>query len=641
MAHWKMDCDANGFVWLTIDVADRSVNVLTHEVLAELSEVVKTLSKQDEVKGLALLSGKAGGFVYGADVRQFSLFQDEAAVAEHIRFVHQCFHQLSHLPYPTVVGLEGVAVGGGLELSLCFDHIIVTSSPKTQLGFPEVGLGIMPGYGGSGRAYRRIGIKPALDMMLTGKSLNAATAESYGLVDEIVNSESDLKAATLTWLIAQKGQKPLRKMCHVPSDHADIFAAAKAEHLARARPDHTPAPFAIMDHVNTHKHDPQAMTDAEMITFPVLMMSPASKGLRRLFDLKDQVRKAGRGDSGIKKVHVIGAGVMGGDIAAYSAMLGFEVTLSDQNEEAINKATDRARKLYDRRLKTEDQIKAAMLRLTADPKGDGMADADLIIEAVAERLDIKTLVFAEMESRAKADAILASNTSSIPLEKIAEGLKNPARLVGIHFFNPMPVLPLVEVIWADTTASETIDRAMRFSGQLKKFPIRCKSAPGFLVNRALLPYVYAGIAAMLNGTDADQIDTAMVDYGMPMGPIELADQIGLDVTYDAGVPLGMPEAVASALQAKIAAGDLGRKSGQGFYQWDEKKALRPRNDYPLATLTPLVDTLLQPMIRECQAAVDEGVVDSAEMADAGMIFGTGFPGFRGGPLFWANENSKG
>jgi len=639
MSHWKMDCDANGFVWLTIDVEDRSVNVLTHEVLAELSEVVKALSKQDEVKGLALLSGKAGGFVYGADVRQFSLFPVEAAVADHIRSVHQCLYQLAHLPYPTVVGIEGVAVGGGLELSLCFDHIIVTSSPKTQLGFPEVGLGIMPGYGGSGRAYRRIGMKPALDMMLTGKSLTASAAKSDGLVDEIVDSEADLKGAALAWLTAQNGQKPTRKMRDVPLDHSDIIAAAKVEHLARARPDHTPAPFAIIDHINTHKHDPQAMTDAEMIIFPVLMMSPASKGLRRLFDLKDQVRKAGRGDSGIKKLHVIGAGVMGGDIAAYAAMLGFEVTLSDQNEEAITKARDRARQLYDRRLKTEDQVNAAMARLTADPKGDGIANADLIIEAVAERLDIKTMVFAEMERRVKADAILASNTSSIPLEKIAEGLKHPDRLVGIHFFNPMPVLPLVEVIWAETTAPETIDRAMRFSGQLNKFPIRCKSAPGFLVNRALLPYIYAGIAAMLNGTDADQIDTAMVDYGMPMGPIELADQIGLDVTHDAGVPLGIPEAVASALQAKIAAGDLGRKTGQGFYQWDTKKALRPRKDYAMASLAPLVDTLLEPMIRECQAAVDEGVVDSADMADAGMIFGTGFPGFRGGPLFWANENS--
>jgi len=641
MAHWKMDCDANGFVWLTIDVEGRSVNVLTHEVLAELSTVVENLTKQDGIKGLALLSGKSGGFVYGADVRQFATFPDEAAVAEHIKEVHQCFYHLAKLPYPTVVGIEGVAVGGGLELSLCFDHIIVTSSPKTQLGFPEVGLGIMPGYGGSGRAYHRIGMKPVLDMMLTGRSVTAAAAKDCGLIDEIVSSEDDLKAAILAWLTSQDGQKPVRKMRDVPLDHADIIAAAHVEHLGRARPDHTPAPFAILDHVDTYKHDPQAMSDAEQVIFPVLMMSPASRGLRRLFDLKDQVRKAGRGDSGIKQVHVIGAGVMGGDIAAYAAMLGFTVTLSDQNHDAIDNAMKRAHQLYERRLKTDDDINAAMASLRPDPNGQGMAKADLIIEAVAERLDIKKLVFAEMESRAKADAILASNTSSIPLEKIAEGLKHPNRLVGIHFFNPMPVLPLVEVIWTETTAPEVIDRAMRFSGQLKKLPIRCKSAPGFLVNRALLPYIYAGIAAMLNGTEADMIDQAMVDYGMPMGPIELADQIGLDVTHDAGVPLGIPDAVAKALQAKMTAGDLGRKTGQGFYEWDKKKALRPRKDYAMGSLEPLVDKLLQPMIRECQAAVDEGVVDSPDMADAGMIFGTGFPGFRGGPLFWADENSKG
>ncbi|MBL6781964.1 MAG: 3-hydroxyacyl-CoA dehydrogenase family protein, partial [Alphaproteobacteria bacterium] len=318
----------------------------------------------------------------------------------------------------------------------------------------------------------------------------------------------------------------------------------------------------------------------------------------------------------------------------------FTVTLSDQNPDAIDKAIARAKVLYERRLKTEDKIADAMARLTADPRADGMAKADLIIEAVAERLEVKQAVFREMESKAKSDAILATNTSSIPLASIAEVLAHPERLVGIHFFNPMPVLPLVEIIWADTTADAVTDRAMRFAGQLKKMPIRCKSAPGFMVNRALLPYIYGGIDKMLAGTDADRIDEAMVDYGMPMGPIELADQIGLDVTLDAGLPLGVPDDVAAVLQAHIDQGNLGRKSGTGFYQWDGKKAIRQRHQYPAGELAALAEELLLPMIKESQSAVDEGVVESAEMADAGMIFGTGFPGFRGGPLFWASQQNN-
>ena len=639
MPHWKIDCDADGYVWLTIDVADKSVNILTHAVLEELDQIVGDLVKQDDINGLALLSGKPGGFVYGADVRQFESFKDAGAVADHIGSVHQTMKRLAAAPYPTVVGINGVAVGGGLELSLAFDRIIATASPKTQLGFPEVGLGILPGYGGSGRAYRRVGLEHALALMLTGKSVNADKALAIGLVDELVASESDLRGAAKSWLDNQNGIKPVRDLIPPPADSDAIFKAASDAYLSRARPDHTPAPFAIMDHIRDHMTDPQAMIDAELTIFPVLMKSPASKGLRRLFDYQDKVRKSGRGDSGIKHVHVIGGGVMGGDIAAYTAMMGFRVTLSDQNADAINTAIDRARVLYERRLKTEDKIADALSRLTADPAGDGMATADLIIEAVAERVDVKQSVFRDMEQKAKPDAILATNTSSIPLASIAAVMKHPDRLIGIHFFNPMPVLPLVEIIWADTTADAVTTRSMQFAGQLKKMPIRCKSAPGFLVNRALLPYIYGGIAKMLAGTDADRIDEAMVDFGMPMGPIELADQVGLDVTHDAGVPLGIADDVAAALQEHIGQGNLGRKSGRGFYEWDDKKAIRPRAAYPASEAAALAVELLQPMISECQSAVDQGVVENVDMADAGMIFGTGFPGFRGGPLFWASQQN--
>ena len=640
MAHWNKTRDANDLVWLRLDVKGRSVNVLTHEVLAELAGLVAELSQDARIKGLALLSGKAGGFVYGADVREFALFADESAVAEHIASVHSILNQLANLPFPTAVGIEGVAVGGGLELSLCFDWII--GAPKIQCGFPEVNLGILPGYGGSGRAYRRIGTEAVLELMLTGKSLGAEKAVEVGLVDALVASEADLRGGLEAWLLAQKGKKPSPKTPPKTAPQATkaetTIKAISDKHLARIRPDHTPAPFAIIDHVRAHHLDPQAMSAGELDIFPSLLMSDASKGLRRLFDLRDRLRKAGRGESGVKRLHVIGAGVMGGDIAAVAALCGFEVSLSDQDASAIDKALERARALYARRL-DEAEIATTLARLKADAAGEGIAEADLILEAVAENLEVKKAVCAMIESHASPDAILATNTSSIPLEAIAEGLNHPARLVGIHFFNPMPVLPLVEVIEAKTTAPDVMVRAMAFAGGLKKMPIRCQSAPGFLVNRALLPYIYQAIALMLDGMEGDRIDQAMIDFGMPMGPIELADQIGLDVTHDAGLPLGIDDAVAAALQQHIAAGNLGRKSGRGFYQWDGKTATRPRADYPMRAQRELAETLLAPMIRQCRAAVAEGVVESAEMADAGMIFGTGFPGFRGGVLFWAGDKN--
>ena len=629
MTHWNKTRDANDLVWLSLDVEGRSVNVLTHEVLAELAGLVAELHQDANIKGLALLSGKAGGFVYGADVREFALFADESAVAEHIASVHSIFNQLANLPVPTAVGIAGVAVGGGLELSLCFDWII--GAPKIQCGFPEVNLGILPGYGGSGRAYRRVGAEAVLELMLTGKSLDAEKASEIGLVDALVASEADLRGELEAWLLAQGGKKPTPKTPPKTNIEATIKTISD-KYLARIRPDHTPAPFAIIDHVRAHHLDPQAMSAGELDIFPSLLMSAASKGLRRLFDLRDRLRKAGRGESGVKRLHVIGAGVMGGDIAAVGAMCGFEVSLSDQDASAIDKALQRARAFYERR---QADIATTLARLTADSAGEGIAEADLILEAVAENLEVKKSVCAMIESRARPDAILATNTSSIPLEAIAAGLTHPENLVGIHFFNPMPVLPLVEVIEAKTTAPDVMARALAFAGKLKKMPIRCRSAPGFLVNRALLPYIYGAIALMLDGVDGDRIDEAMVDFGMPMGPIELADQIGLDVTHDAGLPLGIDDAVAGALQKHIAAGNLGRKSGRGFYQWDGKTATRPRADYPMGAQAELAQKLLAPMVAQCRAAVAEGVVESADMADAGMIFGTGFPGFRGGVLFWA------
>lgn len=632
LKHWSCEIDDSGIAWLKIDVMDKSVNVLTREVVDEMKTVADMLEGTDGITAMTLMSAKPLGFVYGADINEFEALATEDDVAALLDDVHGTFGRIAALPYPTIAGIDGYALGGGLELALLCDRLVMTNSPKTQVGFPEVKLGLMPGYGGTGRAYGRVGAKMVLDMMLTGRMVGAAEALDTQLVDQLADDRDSLKDTMIAVLDGLGGQKPPRHAV-TGEDTPAVIDEVKATFLKRVRPDHTPAPFAIIDHIATNAPDAAAISAAEKDIFPTMMVSPSSKGLRRNFQLSDMVRRSARGDSGIASVHVIGAGVMGGDIAAVAAMSGLTVTLSDMSEDAINDAVDRARVLYERRLKTPEKINAAMDRLVADAKGEGIAQADLIIEAVAERLDVKKAVFAEVEKTAKADAILATNTSAIPLEDIAAALADPSRLIGLHFFNPVPVLPLVEVIWSTHSDEEAVAKGMQFAGQMKKMPIKCQSSPGFVVNRALIPYINGGIDMMLGGVDGDKIDQALVEFGMPMGPVELADQIGLDVMRDASGPLGMPDAVAAKLNAMVDAGTIGRKSGSGFYDWIDMKADRPRKMYDPSELAEIAETLLAPMVQECQAAVDEGTVDSADHADAAMIFGVGYPAFRGGPLF--------
>jgi len=634
--HWSARIDDDGLAWLQIQIDGKSVNVLTHAAMDELAILVEGLEAADNLGGVALLSGKPGGFVYGADIHEFETFKTAKDVADHMAIVHGLFNRIAALDVPSCVGIDGIAVGGGLEISLAFDRLFVTASPKTKLGFPEINLGIMPGYGGTGRAYRRVGTKSVLDMMLTGRPVGSKDAVASGLADEMVDSADDLAAAMRAWMHSASGIKPVHKQRDIAAD-ADAITAARETYLKRARADHTPAPFAIIDHVETYGHDASAMSAGEMGIFPHLMVGAASRNLRRVYYLTDAVRKSARGDSGIERLHVVGAGVMGGDIAAVGAMSGLEVSLTDMNPAAIEAAIARATKLFERRLKSPDKIAAAIGRLRADKDGHGVADADLIIEAVAEKLAVKQAVFQALEAASKPDAILATNTSAIPLEDIATSLKSPERLIGLHFFNPVPVLPLVEVIWSKFSNQDMVNRGMQFAGRIGKMPIRCKSAPGFLVNRALLPYIFKAIEAVAAGQSADLIDESLVDFGMPMGPVELADQIGLDVCLDVGVVLGIAPAAKDLLTEKCAAGTIGRKSGSGFYDWDGNRPIRPRQPHDAASMATIAKSMLAPMIDECQQAVDEGVVDSAESADAGMIFGIGFPGFRGGPLNWAKS----
>lgn len=632
--HWHVERDDDGIVWLGLDVADKSVNVLTTAVLRELADISKGLSDAPPT-GLVLHSRKNRGFIFGADINEFEAFSSEDVVKAHIAKTLETIQRIDDLPCPTVALIDGVALGGGYELALGFDVIVGVDDPSVQIGFPEVNLGLLPGYGGTGRIFKRAGLATALDMVLYGKPLKAKAAKSCNAIDLLVNNNNELKAEAIKIIKAYKGRELPDSLI---VDSTDLIAVETAKIEARFTENNTPAPFEILRHFAMENPDQARLITAESHIFARLMMGGASRGLRRVFALNDAVKKQGRGNSDVTHIHVIGAGVMGGDIAAVAAMSGFKVTLQDINVEAIESAVKRAHGLYDRRLRSPDMAAAAKNRLHVDHTGTGLHDADLLIEAVAENLDLKQKVFADAETKMKAGAIMATNTSAIPIEDIGAALKKPERLIGMHFFNPVPVLPLVEIVHTQASDADAIHRAMCVSGAMKKLPIACKSSPGFMVNRALLPYLFAAIDAVIDGENADMIDQALVEFGMPMGPIELADQIGLDVCHDAGIVLGMSETSQSRLQTLINAGTIGRKSGQGFYQWDDKKAIRPRASYDADALQAIALRLLTPLVAECRAAVTEGVVTSRDMADAAMLFGVGFAAHTGGPLFWADDN---
>ena len=637
---WSFDLDFEGIGWLTIDVPDAPVNTLSRETLSELMGIVtglEQLAASGELKGVVLLSGKESGFIAGADVTEFDDMADPGVLKAALDRAHALFDRIEALKVPMVAGIHGFCLGGGLELALSCQYRIAVNDDKTRIGFPEVNLGIFPGFGGSGRSIRQAGPVDAMQIMLTGKLLRAGQARRMGLVDKLVRHRD-----TLRWE-ARKAVLQNRKSSEAPlAKRAAAFGPVRGyiankmreEAKKKANPAHFPAPYALIDLFEEHGNDWRAMKAGEAERFIPLMESPTSKNLRRVFFLSEGLKKQGvRGKDKpvFRRVHVVGAGVMGGDIAAWCALRGMGVTLQDLDMERIKPALERARKLFKKRLRTKTEIDNAVARLEADVSGKGIARADVIIEAVVEKLEIKHKVFIDAELRARPDAILATNTSSIELERIAEGLTNPNRLIGLHFFNPVAQLPLVEVIRSSFNSDEDIARGASFALAIGKSPVVVKSARGFLVNRVLMPYMLAAVQRVEGGASKEQIDAAAVAFGMPMGPIELMDTVGLDVGKFVAEELGSPVSPASDFARLVAENKLGRKSGQGFYTWTDGKAVKGEVP-PHPDLAGLGRELVQPLVDAPEIAVAEGVVASADLADIGVIYGTGFAPFLGGPM---------
>jgi 3-hydroxyacyl-CoA dehydrogenase/enoyl-CoA hydratase/3-hydroxybutyryl-CoA epimerase len=637
---WKLERDAEGIAWLTLDKPGTSANVLSAGVLIELDELLGAL-EQDRPRGAVLISAKKSGFVAGADIKEFTGVTDEASGYQLIHRGQQVVNRVAALTFPTVAAIHGFALGGGLELALACRYRVAVGDERLSLGLPEVLLGIHPGFGGTVRSVQVAGVRTAMEMMLTGKPLRADKARSAGLVDRLV-AEGELRSTARELVLRPPAphRAPLaEQLLSLAPLRPFVKRSLVAQVARRARREHYPAPYAIIDLWARYGAHGAAAFEAEARSIAHLFTTETSRNLVRVFLLQDALKSAGgKAGADIRHVHVVGAGVMGGDIAAWSALRGFTVTLEDRAMEYIEPALRRAAELFDKRVRNAAKNAEARARLRADVAGEGVASADLVIEAIFENLAAKQDLYARLEPRLKPGALLATNTSSIMLEPLAAKLAQPERLVGLHFFNPVPQMPLIEVVHAERTAPAAVQTATGFARRLDKLPVPCRSAPGFMVNRVLTPYLYEAMLAAQEGTPLPVIDRCAVDFGMPVGPIELIDVVGLDVAAHVGEiiaqELGRPVTQIARLNELLAAQKLGRKSGEGFYVWREGKAVKPPG--PATSAPPdLTDRLVLVMLNECVACLRERVVESADLADAAVLFGTGFAPFRGGPLTYA------
>lgn len=638
--NFRLTRDEDGIAWLLFDRAGASANTLSADLLEELDAIVTALEARRPT-GLVIRSAKKSGFIAGADVNEFRGASDPNMVETAIGRAHAIIDRLEALRVPSVAVIHGFCLGGGLEVALACQMRIAIDDAR--FGFPEVMLGLHPGLGGTVRFTELVNPMQAMTLMLTGKTIDARRAKSLGLVDAVTQERHVRNAVKDAVFGRLKRARPgaLNAMLNLGPVRGLLASRMRSETQKAAPRAHYPAPYALIDLWEKHAGNRSAMLNAEKTSFANLMVTPTAQNLIRVFFLREQMKKLAGPDNRVRHVHVIGAGAMGGDIAAWCANQDMRVTLADMKAEPIAGAMKRAADLFGKIMRKRIDVRDALDRLIPDMDGEGVRNADLIIEAVPEKLELKQKVYAGLEARMKPGAILATNTSSIPLQDLRTTLATPERLLGLHFFNPVSRLQLVEVVSHDSTSADLLRQALAFVGAIDRLPLPVKSSPGFLVNRALTPYMLEAMVMLDEKTDQRLIDAAAEEFGMPMGPIELADQVGLDICLDVGDMLrskfgdSLPPTPAW-LREKVGKGELGRKTGKGFYTWKDGKAVKaPLPETGPRVTDEMIDRLVLPMSNVCVAALREGIVDNADAVDGAMIFGTGYAPFRGGPLHYA------
>ncbi|MEM7764277.1 MAG: 3-hydroxyacyl-CoA dehydrogenase NAD-binding domain-containing protein [Pseudomonadota bacterium] len=636
--HWQSERDDSNRLWLGIDKAESSANVLSGPVLRELDDLLNE-ADQSPPSALIVYSLKKSGFVMGADINEFTTLANADEAYALVRLGQQVLDRLESARYPTVAAMDGMALGGGLELAMACHYRIAVDVQKPVIGLPEVQLGIHPGFGGTVRAVQLAGVAAAMPLMLTGKSVTPGKALKLGLVDQLCERDQWRDQA-----IAMAEQRPPRRkaplgarLMNLPIVRGIVAKKIEAQTRAKANPDHYPAPFAIIDLWRQHGASASSGYEAEARSIATLMVGGTAQNLVRVFFLRNGLKGQGsKIDATIQRVHVVGAGVMGGDIAAWCALKGLQVSLQDRELKYITPALQRAEKLFEKKSRTPEQLAATKARLRADVAGDEVADADIVIEAIYENADAKQALYQSLLPKMKPGAILATNTSSIKLETLREGLREPNRFIGVHFFNPVAYLDLVEVVRTPDTEQSAVDFGVAFVKKIGKLPLVCLSSPGFVVNRILAAYMGEAFRLAAEGVSLPAIDDAATNFGMPMGPIELADTVGLDIGLSVARILGGSDDELRTLIDMVDAGTVGRKSGQGFYRWENGKVVKPEAANT-AIPADLTDRLILPMVNEAVKCLDEGVVESADLLDGGVIFGTGFAPFNGGPLQYARQ----
>lgn len=661
----REDANGNKFLWLALDVKDEAANVLKPEVIQEMFAAIDAINTQQDLKntkGLIIHSGKPGGFIAGADVKKFrGITADDRELA--LQFIHagqQLCQRIEDMPIPTLAMIRGFCMGGGLEIALACDYIITDDgsysekgssaakgSVSTKLSLPEIKLGIHPGFGGTVRSIRRMGVLKAMPMMLTGRNILPRQAVKMGLIDRCVPLRQLETTALNTLLDKPPRKKPprLQQLLESAPLRKIIAMQMRKQVASKAKQAHYPAPYALINLWEMHGANSNAMFAAEAESVADLVATKTAQNLVRVFFLQNRLKALG--DKSLftpRRVHVIGGGVMGGDIAAWCAMQGMKVTIQDISSEALGRVVGRANNGFQRRYKKDRQrIMRAQDNLLPDLHGYGIAKADVIIEAIFENLEAKQKIFKTVESKARPDAIIATNTSSIPLHEIAQVMKKPERLVGLHFFNPVFKMPLLEVVHhPEQTDPDIVKLAQSFGSHINKLPLPVKSSPGFLINRILMPYILEGVTLHQEGAPVTVIDQAAVDYGMPVGPLELADMVGLDICLHVGKILAetVGATLPDSLDKEVKNGKLGRKSGQGFYKWKNGKKVKPAKTGWQGDADQIQTKLIEKLLNESRKCLEDGIVEDADLLDAGVIFGTGFAPFRGGPMHILAEAKK-
>ena len=634
--HFHAETDDDNIVWLHFDKADAGTNVLNVEVFEQLDQHLQQIAAQ-RPRGLVILSDKANGFIAGADITAFTKVKTSDQALAFLHRGQEVFNRLEALPFPTVALIHGFCLGGGTELALACRYRVTRDDPGTRMGLPEVKLGIHPGWGGSARMVPLLGGLKAMDLILSGRSIDGRTGKRMGLVDLVV-PERHLRAAARKLVLESPAPHQPGWLDRLSNNALvrPLLARVFSQQVAKRAPrNHYPSPYAMIDIWRKHATDKRRMLDAEAQSLAHLITGATAQNLVRVFFLQEQLKSLGKDKSYQPKyVHIIGAGTMGGDIAAWCAFRGFHVSLQDQSPERIAPALKRAHSLFKRKLKRPVKINEAMDRLMPDHKGSGVERADIIIEAIFEDADVKRSLYETIEPRMKPEALLATNTSSIPLEELSSALTRPERLVGLHFFNPVAMMQLVEVVRGESTSPEVAAHAMTFTRQIDRLPLPVSSTPGFLVNRILMPYLMEAVLLEAEGIPPVVIDKAATDFGMPMGPVQLADTVGLDIClHVARILAGHFNAtVPERLEKLVADGQLGRKSGRGFYKYKKGKPVKQKAGAGNWNLDEITNRLIFRLLNESVCCVREHVVESDDLLDAGMIFGTGFAPFRGGPM---------